>query len=43
MKEFDISTVATSRCASTSMIHVSRNDLVVTVGDIASYLDIKSL
>ena len=43
MKEFDISKVATSRCASTSMIHLSRTDSVVTFGELASYLDIKYL
>ena len=38
-----MSTAVKALCSYASMIHVSRNDLVVTVGDIASYLDIKSL
>ena len=43
VKEFGMSTVATSLCSSVSTIHVSRTYLVATVDEISSYLDIKSL
>ena len=43
MKAFGMSTVATSWCYSMSMMHVSRTDSVATVGELESYLDIKSL
>ena len=43
MKSFVMSIVATSLCSSTSMMHVSRTELVVSVGELSSSLDIKSL
>ena len=40
---FGMSTTVTSLCSSASMIHVSSTDYVAMVGNIASFLDIKSL
>ena len=43
MKAFWMSKVAKYLCHSDSTIHLSRTDSVVTVGDLESFLDIKSL
>ena len=43
MNAFSMSTTVTSLCSSASMIHVNSTDYVEMVGNLASFLEIKSL
>ena len=43
MNEFRMSTVATYGCSFASTMHVSMTDMVATVGEIESSLDMKSI